>query len=251
MNELIFSLIGLVVGGGIIYVFMTIRNQGRHAVLEERITSLQNDHSMLRGEINGKEKQILELNTRLATSMTDLKDATEKLQLQKQEIQEIQDIFKTEFKVLANEILDDKTKKFTEVTKSKLEEILNPLREKIRDFEKKVEETYDKEAQQRFSLKEEVKKLDELNQQVSHEAQSLTKALKGESKTQGNRGEMILESILEESAAVPFHYQYDFSFNGFIIKHFNKVSQCSANGLFMDFCKFPGYNSFSFLSKSF
>ncbi len=215
MNELIFSLTGLVVGGGIIYLFMVIRNQGRHAVLEERITSLQKDNSILRGEIGEKEKQILELNARLATSMADFKNATEKLQLQKQEIQEIQDIFKTEFKVLANEILDDKTKKFTEVNRSKLEEILNPLREKIRDFEKKVEETYDKEAQQRFSLKEEVKKLAELNQQVSHEAQSLTRALKGESKTQGNWGEMILESILEKSGLVrDREYSVQASFKG-------------------------------------
>jgi len=215
MKELIFLLTGLVVGGGIIYLFMRIRNYSRHVILEERIASMQKESNLLRDGINDKEKLILELNTQLATSMADFRNATEKLQLQKEEIQQIQDIFKTEFKVLANEILDDKTKKFTEVNRSKLEEILNPLREKIRDFEKKVEETYDKEAQQRFSLKEEVKKLAELNQQVSHEAQNLTRALKGESKTQGNWGEMILESILEKSGLVrDREYSVQASFKG-------------------------------------
>ena len=215
MNELIFLFGGLVAGGVIIYFITRISRQSKQAVLEERIAGLNKDNEILRDEISGKEKQVLELNAQLATAIADFRNATEKLQIQKQEIQQMQDILKSEFKVLANEILDDKTKKFTEVNRSKLEEILNPLRERIRDFEKKVEETYDKEAQQRFSLKEEVKKLAELNQQVSHEAQSLTRALKGESKTQGNWGEMILESILEKSGlARDREYSVQASFKG-------------------------------------
>jgi len=73
------------------------------------------------------------------------------------------------------------------------------LGDKIRDFEKKVEETYDRESKQRFSLEKEIKTLAELNQQVSREAGNLTNALKGQSKTRGNWGEIILESILEKS----------------------------------------------------
>jgi DNA recombination protein RmuC len=83
-----------------------------------------------------------------------------------------------------------------------LDEILKPLGEKIKEFEKKVEETYDKEAQQRFSLKEEVRRLAEMNQLLSEEARNLTRALKGDTKTQGNWGEMILESILEKSGLI-------------------------------------------------
>ena len=77
--------------------------------------------------------------------------------------------------------------------------MLKPLGEKIRDFEKKIGDAYDKEAQQRFSLKEEVKRLAELNKKIAEDAENLTRALKGDSKSQGNWGEMILESILERS----------------------------------------------------
>ncbi len=199
MVQLLYLLTGLIIGGGITFIILRFRADSKHIVLEERLSGLQKEYDAIRGDLSEKENQVLDLNRDLASARTDLKNKDEKLQLQKQELQQIQEIFKTEFKVLANEILDDKTKKFTEVNRSKLEEILTPFREKIKDFEKKVEETYDKEAQQRFSLKEEVKKLAELNQQVSHEAQNLTRALKGESKTQGNWGEMILESILEKS----------------------------------------------------
>jgi len=120
----------------------------------------------------------------------------------KKEIEDLQARFTIEFKNLANEILEEKSKKFTEQNKINLNDILKPLGEKIKDFEKKVEEVYDKESQQRYSLKEEVKRLAELNQQVSKEANNLTKALKGESKSQGTWGEIILESILEKSGLV-------------------------------------------------
>ena len=131
--------------------------------------------------------------------MTEIDNLNKKLQEQKAELETIQERFRTEFKNLANEILEEKTKKFTEQNKVKLEEILKPLGEKIRDFEKKVEETYDKESKQRFSLEKEIKNLADLNQQISKEATNLTNALKGQSKTRGNWGEIVLESILEKS----------------------------------------------------
>jgi DNA recombination protein RmuC len=202
MIELIFLIAGLLVGGGIIFILMRLLKGSKHAVLEERVSGLQQNRDLLQKELAEKDKQILDLNARHATAMADIRNASEKLENQKKDIEQLQEVFREKFENLANNILDDKTKKFTEVNRVRLEEILNPLRDKIKDFEKKVEETYDKEAQQRFSLKEEVKKLAELNQQVSLEAQNLTKALKGESKTQGNWGEMILESILEKSGLV-------------------------------------------------
>ena len=202
MIELIFLIAGLLAGGGIIFILMRLLKGSKHAVLEERVSGLQQDRDLLQKELVEKDKQILDLNARHATAMADIRNASEKLENQKKDIEQLQEVFREKFENLANNILDDKTKKFTEVNRVRLEEILNPLRDKIKDFEKKVEETYDKEAQQRFSLKEEVKKLAELNQQVSLEAQNLTKALKGESKTQGNWGEMILESILEKSGLV-------------------------------------------------
>ncbi len=118
---------------------------------------------------------------------------------QKQEIAKMQDVAKTEFQNLANKILEEKTEKFTILNKENIDNILKPFQEKIQELKNTVHETYEKESKQRFSLGEKVRELAELNQQISDDAKNLTRALKGESKTQGNWGEMILESILEKS----------------------------------------------------
>ena len=128
MTELLYLLTGLVIGGGVIFIILLFRTDSKHIVLEERVSGLQKDNNAIRGDMSEKENQVIDLNRELASARTDLKNASEKLQVHKQELQQIQEIFKTEFKVLANEILDDKTKKFSEVNRSKLEEILNPLR---------------------------------------------------------------------------------------------------------------------------
>ena len=138
----------------------------------------------------------------LAVATTNHKNLKEKLEEQKTDISNLQDRFRIEFKNLANEILEEKSKKFTEQNRSNLDQLLKPLGEKIRDFEKKIGDAYDKEVQQRFSLKEEVKRLAELNKKIAEDAENLTRALKGDSKSQGNWGEMILESILERSGLV-------------------------------------------------
>jgi DNA recombination protein RmuC len=127
------------------------------------------------------------------------KNLIEKLQTQTEEIEKIGEKFSNEFKVLANAILEEKSKKFTEQNKEHLKVLLDPLGENLKEFRKKVEETYDKESKERFSLESEIKKLAELNQQISKEANNLTHALKSSVKTQGNWGEMILETILENS----------------------------------------------------
>jgi DNA recombination protein RmuC len=198
----IYLLTGLIAGGLIIFILMKLIKGSSLAVLEERIQGLQKDRDHLQTELEEKDRKILEINSLFAAAQADLRNVSEKLENQKNEIVQIREDFRKEFEILANNILDDKTKKFTEVNRVRLEEILNPLRDKIRDFEKNVQETYEKELLHRNSLKEEVRKLAELNQLVSQEAQNLTRALKGESKTQGNWGEMILESILEKSGLV-------------------------------------------------
>ncbi len=121
---------------------------------------------------------------------------------QKEEIIKIQEESKLQFENLANKILEEKTEKFTALNQNNLKTILDPFQEKIADLKNKVNEAYEKENKERFSLAEKVKELAELNQQISDDAKKLTRALKGESKTQGNWGEMILESILEKSGLV-------------------------------------------------
>ncbi len=167
--------------------------------LEERARMLQGQLDQSLMQIRDKDAAILGLNNQLTASITEYNNLVKKLDEQKADLENLQDKFRLEFKNLANEILEEKTQKFTEQNKLKLDEILKPLGEKIRDFEKKVEETYDKESKQRFSLEREIKNLTDLNQQISKEANNLTNALKGQAKTRGNWGEIILESILEKS----------------------------------------------------
>lgn len=166
---------------------------------EEKIISMQTTINNLNSEISKERETNTAINKQLSFTEADYKNLKEKLNEQKSDLENIQEKFNISFKNLANEILEEKTLKFTEHNKTKLEEILKPLNEKIKDFEKKVEDTYDKESKQRFSLQEEVKRLAELNRKISLEANNLTNALKGQTKTQGNWGEIILESILEKS----------------------------------------------------
>lgn len=135
----------------------------------------------------------------LAMAKADNKSLNGRLDDQKKEIEEIYRKFNTEFENIANKILETKSEKFTKLNKENLNLILEPLGKNLEEFRKKVDEAYDKESKERFSLGERVKELVKLNQQLSEEARNLTKALKGEAKTQGDWGEMILETILEKS----------------------------------------------------
>ncbi|VBB48077.1 DNA recombination protein RmuC homolog [uncultured Paludibacter sp.] len=127
------------------------------------------------------------------------KTLQEKLDNQKKEIEDLQKRLTAEFENIASKILKERADEFSASNHKNLSQILNPLQEKIQTFEKKVEEAYDKELRDKISLKEEVKRLYDLNTKVSEEANNLTKALKGEVKKQGNWGEIILERVLERS----------------------------------------------------
>lgn len=165
---------------------------GRVAVLEEERRQIDARAEALQAENGRLQVALKELETTLEKER---KQADEKLAL----LNEAKEALTTQFKVLAGEILDEKSKKFTEQNRQNLDGLLKPLSEKIKDFEKKVEETYDKESKQRFALEREIKNLQELNQQISKDALNLTNALKGQTKTQGNWGEFILERVLEKS----------------------------------------------------
>ena len=149
--------------------------------------------------LEAERAKVLELNNSLAASEADYRNLEEKLNERKRELDGIQNKFTAEFKNLANEILEKNSAKFSDLNKSSMGELLNPLRDKILTFEKKVEEAYDKELRDKISLREEVKKLYELNNRISEEANNLTRALKGDTRKQGDWGEVILETVLERS----------------------------------------------------
>lgn len=134
--------------------------------------------------------------SRLATQLQEeLRRSEDNLKVLNDTRQELQ----AQFKNLANQIFEEKTRTFSDQSKANLDTILAPFKEKIGEFEKKVTEIYSTEGKERHSLIKEVQKLQELNQRISEDAENLTKALKGDSKTQGSWGEIILERILEES----------------------------------------------------
>ncbi len=135
----------------------------------------------------------------VATLKTINENLAEKLENQKSEIDNLQKRLTTEFENIAQKILKERSDEFSLSNHKNMSDILNPLKEKIQSFEKKVDETYDKELRDKISLREEVRKLTELNTKVSEEANNLTKALKGDVKKQGNWGEVILERVLERS----------------------------------------------------
>ncbi len=161
-------------------------------------------------QVTGELAEIKTSHTKLAAELSEAKQSnqkyiavndslTEKLSTQKVELENIGKKFTDQFQVLAAKILEDKSIRFTELNKDNLNQLLTPLGEKIKEFEKTVADVYDKESKERFSLAREVKTLYDLNTQMSAEARNLTNALKGNVKTQGNWGEMLLESILQQS----------------------------------------------------
>jgi len=176
------------------------------AVLEERLLSRDNDIRSLQQAVETEKKLVqqehaltLDLRDRLSRQETILQQERIQTQEKLQLLSSAREQMTLEFKTLANEILEQKGKSFSEHNQLQIQSLLKPLGEKIQLFEKKVEDTYDKESKQRFALEKEIKNLFELNTRISVEADNLTKALKGESKTQGNWGEVILERVLEKS----------------------------------------------------
>ena len=166
---------------------------------ERETEELKNEIREFSESVEFLNKNIAQLNAEKISSEEKNKNLTEKLETQKAELEDIGKKFSNEFKVLANSIMEEKSKRFTEQNQTNIKNLLDPLGENIKEFKKRVEETYDKESKQRFSLEEKIKELVLLNNKISEEASNLTKALKGSSKTQGDWGEMILESILENS----------------------------------------------------
>lgn len=146
--------------------------------------------------IQTEKENLIKVNTR---QDVDLKNLQTKLTEQKEEIEGLQEKFTKEFENLANKILEEKSNKFTVQNKENIKNILDPLEKKIKDFEEKVDKTHKESIDYHSALRQQILGLKELNAQMSKETLNLTKALKGDSKTQGNWGELVLERVLEKS----------------------------------------------------
>jgi DNA recombination protein RmuC len=161
------------------------------ATLEERVTRIPELEQELIGYLASREE-----NARLLSALNlERKQADEKLRL----LTEARETLAEQFQNLANRIFEEKGEKLMQQNVANLDTLLKPLGERLKEFQVRVEETYDKESKQRFSLQNEIHKLVEANARMSVDALNLTNALKGDSKTQGAWGEVVLERVLEAS----------------------------------------------------
>jgi DNA recombination protein RmuC len=167
-------------------------------VAEEKVLNFEADVQTLRQELTTEREKSEKFSGLLSAKNQELLGFQEKLKDQKQEIETMHEKLQIQFKNLANDILDEKTKKFTDQNKTNLSDILTPLKEKILEFEKKVEQTNKESIERNSALKEQILGLKELNLQITKEAENLTKALKGESKTQGNWGRICIGINIRE-----------------------------------------------------
>ncbi len=169
------------------------------AIAQEQVQRHSEQVAQLGDELKEEREKSFQLGNQNASITAEHKNLEQKLLDQKEELSNLQAKFAVEFKNLANEIFEEKSKKFTEQNKSNLGDILNPLKERIEKFEEKVEKSSKESLHWNSSLKEQITNLKELNVAITKEAENLTKALKGDSKKQGNWGEMQLETILERA----------------------------------------------------
>ena len=169
------------------------------SLAEQQTHTLKLDLEESKKGLNAEREKNEILNRNLAEAQTDLRNLQERLENQAKELEQLQKKFTTEFENIAGKILKENSKEFTTVNQKNITDILNPLKEKIQLFEKKVEDTYEKGLKDQTDLKAELKKLQDLNAKISTDAQNLTQALKGDVKKQGNWGEIVLERVLERS----------------------------------------------------
>lgn len=211
--EIVFLIGGLALGALLVFLWSksqlaqsqqanlqnTVKVQSELASAQQLLNSKEDEVLRLRKEADSIREQHMQSSAQAAQWKSSFDSLKERMDEQKQEVEHLRERFNLEFRNIANELLEDKSKRFTETNKENIDLILKPLKEKIAEFEKTVDTTHKASLQDFSALREQIGSLKELNQQMSKDAINLTKALKGETKTQGNWGEFILESVLEKS----------------------------------------------------
>ncbi len=214
---LIIFIIAIAIGIFVGKQLFSVQSKSVQSQLEEKVNSLTSQNSFLKEQLTAdrlaSEKNSRDLNVEkealrtekdsLAIRLTQKESAFENLWErnleQKQEVEKLQEKFTKEFENLANKIMEEKSLKFTEQNKENMKNILSPLQEKIQHFEKKVEDTHKESIDYHAALRQQILGLRDMNAQMSKETINLTKALKGDSKMQGNWGELVLERVLLKS----------------------------------------------------
>ncbi|MGL2963705.1 DNA recombination protein RmuC [Flavobacterium sp. RSB2_4_14] len=206
LSVLLTFIIALAIGIFIGKIIFSANAKSDKAGLEEKLNGLLQQIEQFKSQLNQtiQERETIRtekesLAIQLSKKETDFDNLWERNKEQKEEVEKLQEKFTKEFENLANKILEEKTNKFTEQNKENLKNILTPLQDKIQLFEKKVEDTHKESIDYHAALRQQILGLKDMNEQMSKETLNLTKALKGDSKMQGNWGELILERVLEKS----------------------------------------------------
>ncbi len=179
-------------------------------VPKELYNTIVAQNEMLRTELTAREQELRESLAQIAARDQNIRHLQENMQAQKADAEQLGVRFKTEFENLANRLLEEKSQRFTEQNAQQLHQTLTPLREKIQEFEQNIERKFLEETREKSAFKKEIEQLRDLNQQLSRDAHNLTAALKGQSKVQGDWGELQLEVLLENAGlqkGAHFHAQ--------------------------------------------
>lgn len=194
--------------GGILLILLIVVFQRRpfspnlstgESVPKALYDTILSQNETLRNELAANERELRDAHAQLAAREQQLFHLEESLQTQKAELGQLQQRFKTEFENIANRLLEEKSQRFTAQNAQQLQTVLNPLKEKIKEFEENVDRKFLEETREKSSLKKELEQLHSLNRQLSQDAHNLATALKGQSKMQGDWGEFQLETLLEKS----------------------------------------------------
>jgi DNA recombination protein RmuC len=217
--DFLYLIVGLILGFGIAFLFFKLKQVSAPpatdklielAKLQERLQMLQSENEKLRADyLSERNSYLTQLEIKneeakkaaadFAKTSELLKVQEEKLTEQKKDLENLQHQFTKEFENIANKIFEDKSEKFTKQNKEQIGYLLNPLGEKLTEFSKRIQDNHQEQEKERSALKEQIKLMADINKKMSDEALNLTRALKHETKTQGNWGELIMEKILEKS----------------------------------------------------
>ncbi len=219
----------LILGIILAYFFTKLKYEKETTALEERGKALFNEKSEKESVIIDLNKNLDQLrfekeniNIDLTKRVSEISNLQNKLLEQKEDIEKLQEKFSKDFEILASKILEDKSAKFTAKNKENIQQILHPLQEKIQSFEKKVEESHKESIDRHAALRQQIFGLKDLNEQMSKDAVNLTKALKGDSKKQGDWGEFQLETILEKAG---LHKEIHYSTQGGFRDEFDNLKK--------------------------
>lgn len=208
MDNMVYIISGsaLLLGAAVAWLYARSRSVTAGRELEKELNVNREKLAMAGSSLASAEKnleeernKVSELNRELAIAGEKERSMQEKYEHYQKEVDKLQEKFKLEFENIASKILKQNTLDFSVSNQKSINEVINPLRQKIEEFEKTVSETYQKGLKDQVDLKAEIKNLHELNTRLSEEANNLTRALKSDSKKQGNWGEMVLERLLERS----------------------------------------------------